>query len=182
MKPWGVRPSEPSLILECLCDPPRVGILCSNLKPFYIEPIPLHSPRPVLVELYKSPARRRGRAPVQSLTVRVRCGMLIPATGTFLTAWEGPVEGGARVKYEQEGEWGADSPDDGYVGWHSRPEEWPKMVDRTGRQRSDSQSRPWDFVLPQDARYTNYHPYSFLCIQLVAFLSGAACCQQVNNP
>jgi hypothetical protein len=101
MKLRGVPPLELSLIIPSLCSAPR---LCPNLKWLHIESTPLRSPRSLLLELDKLLAdRKEVGAPLQSITVTVKCEMLIPATDhcAFLTSWEGLVGGSVRLEYEQ---------------------------------------------------------------------------------
>jgi len=100
----GIPPLEFSSILGCLSRGPKVKLRCPNLKRLDIESSPLRSPRLLLAGLGKLLATRKEvGAPFQSVTVKVRCEMLIPATEhcALLTTWEGLVGGGVRLEYEQ---------------------------------------------------------------------------------
>lgn len=154
----GLPPSELSSVLSLLTSP-RVATIkprYPNLKRLDIESSPIRSPRLLLVELGKLlAARKEAGTPLQSVTVKVRCEMLIPAMNhcAFLTSWESLVEEGVGLEYEQievkkllwrsyhsypEDEGGErDEESDGEdgtgdfgdcVGWGSWPEKWPKTV------------------------------------------------------
>ena len=100
----GVPPLELSYILEFLSGSLKSRMHCPNLKRLHIESIPLPSPRPLLVALDRLfTGRKEGGAPFQSVVVKVKCEMLIPATDhrAFLTSWEELVEGGVRLEYER---------------------------------------------------------------------------------
>ena len=100
----GVPPLELSSIFEYLCGASKSKLSCPNLKRLHIESIPLRSPRSLLVELDKLIAGRKGAgAPFHSVAVKVKCEMLIPDTDhcAFLSSWEGLVEGGVVLEYEQ---------------------------------------------------------------------------------
>ena len=156
-KLYGVPPLEFSSILGCLSRGPKVKLRCPNLKRLDVESSPLRSPRSLLVGLGKLFAtRKEAGAPFQSVTVKVRCETLVPATDhcALLTSWEGLVREGVRLEYEQidvkkllkrrhlpeegedeggsdeegDGEAGTDDPDD-CVGWDGWPENWPKTVE-----------------------------------------------------
>jgi len=153
---------EFSSILEYLCGASMFKLPCPNLKRLCIESIPLHSPRSLLVELGKLLSERKGAgAPFQSITVKVKCEMLIPALDhcTFLTSWEGLVGGSVRLEYERTkvkelprcrrrnwDEWDSDEEDDedegeevgvgdsddSCVGWDGWPEKWPEAIGEMG--------------------------------------------------
>jgi hypothetical protein len=156
----GVPPLELSLILESLS---KLEFLCPNLKRLHIESVPLPSPRSLLVALDKLLTGRKERGvPFQSITVKAKCEMLIPATDhcAFLTSWESLVGGGVRLEYEQtevkklrkchrEDEWDdyedeeseeedededeeAGTGDPSCVGWDGWPEKWPKVIGEMG--------------------------------------------------
>jgi hypothetical protein len=156
----GVPPRELSIILGFLFGSSRPKIFWPNLKRLYIESIPLSSPKSLLVALDKlltEGKERRVGVSFQSITVKVKCEMLIPATDhcAFLTSWDGLVGGGIRLEYEQtevkklrrcrrrnrEDEKldreeedkmaGTDDPD--CVGWDGWPEKWPKVIGEMGK-------------------------------------------------
>ena len=104
-------------------------------------------------------ARKILRAPFRSVTVKVKCETLIPATDhrAFLTSWESLVTDDVSVEYEQtkvdesrhhthpekdglqrEGgdqgggnSAGTSNPSDRCVGWSGWPGEWPKTIEET---------------------------------------------------
>ena len=156
----GLPPPELSSILSLLTFPlvPTTKPRCPNLKRLEIESSPLCSPRLLLVELGKLlAARREAGIPLQSVTVKVNCERLMAATDhcALLTSWEGLVEGGVRLEYEQievkkllwrsygcypedDGDEEMDVEEDGEadtgglgdcVGWDGWPGKWPKMVE-----------------------------------------------------
>jgi len=157
----GVPPMELSFLLRYLCGGPSLRLPCPNIKRLHIETISLRSPRSLLVEMDKLLGeRKRAGGALRSLTAKVKCEMLIPTTDhcAFLTSWEGLVEEGVRLEYEQstvkklprcrrhdydyEDEWdsededdeekyeemGAGDPDDSCVGWDGWPDRWPKTM------------------------------------------------------
>ena len=154
----GIPPLELSSILGSLARAPKLKLRCSTLKRLDIESSPLRSPKSLLVAIGKLlAARKEAGAPFQSVTVKVRCEMLVPAAEhcAFLTTWEGLVGEGARLEYvqievnkllrrrhlpedgedeenpdEDEGDEEADLGDPGdCVGWDGWPEAWPKTVE-----------------------------------------------------
>jgi len=160
----GLPPRDLSIILDYLRGDPEVELPCPNIRRLCIGSIPLHSPRSLLVGLDKLlTERKRAGEPLRSLTVKVKCEMLIPAADhcAFLTSWEGLVEGDVRLEYERstvkklprcrnyedEDDWGdgreddegeceevgVSDPDDSCVGWDGWPEKWPKMVGERGQ-------------------------------------------------
>ena len=157
----GVPPLELSSIFKCLYGALRSGLPSPSLKRLYIESIPLRSPRSLLVGLDKLITRRKGvGAPFHSVAVKVKCEMLIPDAEHcgLLSSWEGLVEGGVVLGYEQtevkklhrrrrrtyededecdyedgddesgEEEADADDSDDCCVGWDGWPGKWPKTM------------------------------------------------------
>jgi len=155
----GLPPLELSSILSFFTLFPRVPTFkpqYPNLKRLDIESSPIRSPRLLLVELGKLlAARKEAGAPLQSLTAKVRCEMLIAPTDhcALLTAWEGLVGGVVRLEYERievkkllwrryrfypedhEGrdeEWGREADTGGLsdcVGWDGWPGKWPKTLE-----------------------------------------------------
>jgi len=104
IKLLGVPPRELSLILEFLCSLPQLSDLCPNLKRLHIETTPLRSPWSLLAGFGGRLAdRKKAWAPFQSVVVKVRCEMLIPATDhcALLAAWGGFVTEGVRLEYER---------------------------------------------------------------------------------
>ncbi|KAF9645214.1 hypothetical protein BDM02DRAFT_3120580 [Thelephora ganbajun] len=100
----GLPPLELSSILRHLRGAPKFKLPCPNLKRLHIESSPLPSPRSLLVELDEFLARRkRAGAPFKSVTVKVKCEMLIPTTDhcAFLNSWKGLVKGDVKLEYEQ---------------------------------------------------------------------------------
>jgi hypothetical protein len=155
----GVPPRELSIILGFLFCSSMPEILWPNLERLYIESIPLSSPKSLLValdELLIEGKERGVGVSFQSITVKVKCEMLIPAMDhcAFLTSWDGLV-GGVRLEYEQtevkklrrcrrrkredeeldrEGEEKMAGTDDtGCVGWDGWPEKWPKVIGEMGK-------------------------------------------------
>ena len=136
---------------------PWFMLQCPNLKRLDIVSSPLRSPRSLLVGLGKLLAtRKKLGAAFQSVTVKVKCEVLIPAPDhcAFLTSWDGFVGGSVRLEYERievkkllrrrhlpeddenkdrdeggkDGEDGTGDPGD-CVGWDGWPENWPKTVE-----------------------------------------------------
>lgn len=165
----GVQPRELSLILKFLCSVRPLAGPCSfrpgngpNLKRLHIESVPLHSPRPLLEELGIRLAERRvAGMPFQSVSVKVKCEKLIPATEhcTFLTIWKSLVTVGEGVKLEYErtevkrlpkcdrrdsGDKVEDDEDEGpviddpgdrCVGWDGWPGKWPRTMEEMRARR-----------------------------------------------
>jgi len=75
-----------------------------NLKRLCIETTPLHSPKSVLEGLDKLLRKRKELGvPLQSVKVKVKCELLIPAADhcAYLSSWEDLVGEGVRLEYEQ---------------------------------------------------------------------------------
>jgi len=100
----GVPPRELAFILVFLEGLQRLETPCPNLKRFHVESTPLRSPWSLLEGLDKFVSNRKKiGAPLQSLTMRVKCEKLIPAADhcAFLASWKGLVRGGVRLEYER---------------------------------------------------------------------------------
>ena len=146
----GIPPPELSLIIGFLSRMAMFKLPCPKLRRLDIESSSLHSPRLLLVELGKLlAARKEAGAPFRSVTVKVKCEMLIPAAEhrSFLTSWKSLVTGSASLEYERirleevhpriclekdgvqgEGVEGDGCPGGRCVGWDGWPGEWPKTV------------------------------------------------------
>lgn len=123
------------------------------------EPSPLHLPRPLLVKLGKLLAiRKEARSPFRSVTVKVKCEMLIPAAEhrTLLTCWKSLVTGSVSLEYERarlkelypricpeknrvqgEGVEAGGGPGGRCVGWDGWPGEWPKTMEEMKGRRGE---------------------------------------------
>jgi len=103
LKLRGFPPLELSDVLGYLDRFPGCRLPFQNLKRLHIESIPLRSPGPLLAELDTLVAERRGEGvPLRSISVKVKCEMLIPAAEhcAFLTSWGG-LGGDVKLEYEQ---------------------------------------------------------------------------------
>ena len=100
----GVPSLELSSILEFFHGAAKFELPCPNLRRLHIVSTAIHSPRPLLGQLGKLLAERKeAAAPFQSVTVKVKCELLIPAPEhhAFLTSWAGLVEEGVSLEYER---------------------------------------------------------------------------------
>ena len=100
----GVPSLELSSILKFLHSAAKFELPCPNLRRLHIVSTPIHSPQPLLERLSKLLAERKeAGAPFQSVTVKVKCELLVPAAEhrAFLTSWAGLVEEGVSLEYEQ---------------------------------------------------------------------------------
>ena len=159
----GVPPRELTILLQALCSHPQFKDLCPNLKRLHIETTPLRSPWSLLAGFGRRLAdRREDSVPFQSVVVKVRCEMLIPATDhcALLATWDDFVAEGVRLEYERaevrmlqrcprrgrededEGDEdeGATIVDPGYrcVGWDGWPGNWPKAIGEARAWRTES--------------------------------------------
>ena len=156
-KLYGVPPLKLSPIFGFVPSGPTFRLQFPNLKRLDIVSFPLRSPRPLLVALGKLLAtRKEAGAAFQSVTVRVKCKMLIPVAEhcAFLASLEGFVGGGVRLEYVQaellsrcylwkddenededrgdeegEEEGGEVGGPGDCVGWDGWPENWPKTTE-----------------------------------------------------
>jgi len=82
----------------------KFELSCPNLGRLHIVSIPIYSPRPLLEGLGRFLTERKETgAPFQSVAVKVKCELLIPAAEhrAFLTSWMGLVEKGVSLEYER---------------------------------------------------------------------------------
>ena len=100
----GVPSLELSSILEFLHNGAKSELPCPNLRRLHIVSTPIRSPRPLLQDLGRLLAERKeAGVPFQSVTVKVKCELLIPAAEhrAFLTSWGGLVGEDISLKYEE---------------------------------------------------------------------------------
>jgi len=101
----GLPSKELTFVLAFLSSSgPNIKHSSPNLKQLRVETTPLHSPEPllkVLDQLFRK--RKELGAPLQSVKVKVKCEMLIPAAAhcALLSSWEGLIEEGVLLEYEQ---------------------------------------------------------------------------------
>jgi len=149
----GVPSLELSLILKFPHNAAKFKLPCPRIRRLRIVSTPVRSPRPLLEELGKLLAERKeAGASFESVTVKAKCELLIPAAEhrAFLTTLGGLVGEGVSLEYEEakvkklpwcrcygyddeeekdeEKESGTGDPDDGCVGWDGWPENWPATV------------------------------------------------------
>ena len=147
--PW----PELSFVLLFLGHDPNTQDSPPNVTRLHIVSHPIPSPRRLLLRLDELLTKRERRGtPFHSITVEVKCAMLIPAADhcAFLASWERLVEGDVMLKYrkwpcrsrrktgdkgEDKGESDEkdrndeDDEDGCCVGWDGWPEEWPETVE-----------------------------------------------------
>ena len=100
----GIPSTELSSILEFLHCVANYELPCPNLRRLHIVSAPIRSPRPLLEGLGELLAEReKAGAAFQSVTVKVKCELLIPAPEhrAFLTSWAGLVGEGVSLEYEE---------------------------------------------------------------------------------
>ena len=98
----GLRQLELVSIVEFLASEPNPQ--CPNLKRLDIVSPRVHNPRSLLAAIGRFLAwRKAAGAPLQSVTLKLKCEMLISAVehSAFLTSWEALVGGGVRLEYER---------------------------------------------------------------------------------
>jgi len=102
MKICGLPFRELCFVLATLSDSRRRPT--SSCKRLHVETTPIHSPRLLLkiLDFYFKAKKEQG-VPLQSVEVKVKCEMLIPAADHcgFLSSWERIVREGVRLEYEQ---------------------------------------------------------------------------------
>jgi len=100
----GVPSLELSSVLEFLHSAAKFELPCPNLRRLHIVSTPIHSPRPLLGQLGKLLAERKeAGAAFQSVKVKVKCELLVPAAEhrAFLNSWAGLVGEGVSLEYEE---------------------------------------------------------------------------------
>ena len=148
------------LILTHFSRVPTWEAIFPNLKRLDIESSPLRCPTLLLAELDRLlVVRDEAGMSLQSVTVKVRCEVLIPAMDhcTLLTSWEGLVEGRVSLEYERievrklltrryclyreddADDKGQGEGDGDCVGWDGWPDKWPTTVEEM---RAEARSVP----------------------------------------
>ena len=100
----GVPALELFSILEFLRTGTQSELPCPNLRRLDIESTPFRFPRPFLLALGTLLAERvEAGVPLQSVRVKVKCEMLIPAPEhhALLTSWRRLVEEGVKLEYKE---------------------------------------------------------------------------------
>ena len=102
----GVPPLDLASILEFPHSATKFKLPCPSIRRLHIVSTHIRSPRPLLEDLGKLLAERKEAGmPFQSVTVKVKCELLIPAPEhrAFLTSWGSLVEEGVSLEYEAAG-------------------------------------------------------------------------------